>query len=124
MLDGDEAELPILGGLIGKTAEDVFAAATELKQRHLVQTRGPWRAVLPHAIANRLATMALARIPRQKLLASIESGPSRLLQSFSRRLGYLDSSQAACAIVQRWPAPEGLLAEVANLKELGRAMFG
>ena len=125
MLDGDEAELPILGGLIGKTAEDVFAAATELKQRHLLQTRGPWRAVLPHAIANRLAATALKKIPRQKLLpAMVDNATPRLLQSFSRRLGYLDSSKEARDIVQDWLAPGGLLADVVNFTELGRAMFG
>jgi hypothetical protein len=123
-LDGDEAELPVLGSLIGKSAEDVFAAAAELKQRHLLQTRGPWRAVLPHAIANRLAAAALEKIPRQKLLSAlVGNAPTRLLQSFSRRLGYLDSSQEARDIVQGWLAPDGLLADVVNLNELGRAMF-
>jgi hypothetical protein len=123
-LDGDEAELLILGGLVGKSAEDVFAAAAELKQRHLLQTRGPWRAILPHAIANRLAATALEKIPCQKLLAAlVDNGPPRLLQSFSRRLGYLDSSKEARAIVQGWLAPGGLLADVVDLTELGRAMF-
>ena len=124
-LDGGDAELPVLSGLVGKTAEDLFGAVTELKQRHLLQTRGPWRAVLPHAIANRLATTALEKIPRQKLLSAlVENAPPRLLQSFSRRLGYLDSSQEARDIVQSWLAPGGLLADVAILSELGRAMFG
>jgi hypothetical protein len=124
-LDGDDAELPILGGLVGKSAEAVFAAVAELKQRHLLQTRGPWRAVLPHAIANRLAATALEKIPRQKLMSALlETAPQRMLQSFSRRLGYLDSSLEARDIVQDWLAPEGLLADVVNLNELGRAMFG
>jgi len=124
-LDGNDAEMPILGGLVGKSAEDVFAAAAELKQRQLLQTRGPWRAVLPHAIANRLAATALEKIPRQKLLSALlQDGSPRLLQSFSRRLGYLDSSKEARDIVQGWLAPGGLLADVVNLSELGRAMFG
>jgi hypothetical protein len=124
-LDGDDAELPVLGRLVGKSAEEVFAAAAELKQRQLLQTRGPWRAVLPHAIANRLAATALEKIPRQKLLAALlENSSPRLLQSFSRRLGYLDSSKEARDIVQEWLSPGGLLADVANLNELGQAMFG
>jgi hypothetical protein len=124
-LDGDEAELPFLGGLIGKSAEDVFAAVAELKQRRLLQTRGPWRAVLPHAIANRLAATALEKIPRQKLLSTlVENAPPRLLLSFSRRLGYLDSSKEARDIVQGWLAPGGLLADVVSLNDLGRDMFG
>jgi hypothetical protein len=124
-LDGDDAELPVLSGLVGRTADDLYGAVTELKQRHLLQTRGPWRALLPHAIANRLATTALEKIPRQKILSAfVENAPPRLLQSFSRRLGYLDSSQEARDIVQSWLAPSGLLADVANLSELGQAMFG
>ena len=124
-LDGEGAELPILGGLVSKSSEDVFAAAAELRQRHLLQARGPWRAVLPHAIANRLAATALERIPRRKLLSAlIENAPPRLLQSFSRRLGYLDSSKEARDIVQDWLAPDGLLADVVNLTQLRRAMFG
>jgi hypothetical protein len=122
-LKGDEAELPILGSLVGKSAEDVYAAVADLKARHLVQSRGPWRAVLPHAIANRLAASALQRIPRQKLLSTFEKAPPRLLQSFSRRLGYIDSCPEARAIVEGWLAPGGLLADVANLVETSRAMF-
>jgi hypothetical protein len=123
-LDGDESELPILGGLVNKSVADVFAVVAELRQRHLVQARGPWRAVLPHAIANRLATAALQRIPRENLLSTmVERAPPRLLRSFSRRLGYLNSSKEAQDIVEGWLAPNGLLADVANLDELGRAMF-
>ncbi|MBI1779050.1 MAG: hypothetical protein HYR63_27260 [Proteobacteria bacterium] len=123
-VSGDGAELPILGGLIGKSAEEVFRAVAELKRRDLVQQRGPWRAVLPHAIANRLAAIGLENIPRSKLLSVfIESAPERLLRSFSRRLGYLDGSREAQAIVQSWLAPGGILSDVTNLTELGRAMF-
>jgi hypothetical protein len=123
-LDGDDAELTVLGGLVGKSPEDVFAAAAELKQRHLLQARGPWRAVLPHAIANRLAATALERIPRQKLLTTlVENATPRLLLSFSRRLGYLDSNQEARALAQDWLATDGLLADVVNFNELRRVMF-
>lgn len=124
-VSGEGAELPILGALIGESAEEVFSAVAELKRRGLLQVRGRWRAVLPHAIANRLAAMALESIAASTLKAGlVESAPGRLLQSFSRRLGYLDGSKEARAIVQSWLVPGGLLADVANLNELGRAMFG
>ncbi|TPL08677.1 hypothetical protein [Mesorhizobium sp. B2-4-11] len=123
-LAGDKAELPILGGLVGKTAQDVFTAAAELKRRDLLQKRAEWRAILPHAIANRLAALALQNIPYLVIEAAIVHGPSeRLLRSFSRRLGYLDASKEAQAIVRGWLAPDGLLADVLNLNDLGRAMF-
>jgi hypothetical protein len=60
-LSGDGAELPLLGSLVGKSASDVFAAVADLKARDLLQMRGPWRAVLPHAIANRLAAEGAAK---------------------------------------------------------------
>jgi hypothetical protein len=67
----------------------------------------------------------LEKSPRQKLLSAlVENAPLRLLQSFSRRLGYLDSSKEAREIVQGWLAPGGLLADVVNFTELGRTMFG
>ena len=122
-MDGEDAELPVIAGLAGKPINEVFAAVAELKQRQLVQARGPWRALLPHAIANRLAETALKRIPRSALTAALESGPLRLLQSFSRRLGYLDKSPEARSIVETWLAPGGLLADIPNLNETGRAMF-
>jgi hypothetical protein len=121
---GDGAELPVLASLIGKTAEEIFSGVAELKRRDLLQERSVWRAVLPHAIANRLAAMALQNIPRTTLTAKfVEDAPTRLLQSFSRRLGYLDDSKEARAIVESWLAPGGLLANLPDLSELGRAMF-
>ena len=122
---GDGAELPILGGLIGKSPEEVFSAVAELKRRDLLQERGPWRAILPQAIANRLASWALQDISLATLKAGlVDKAPERLLQSFSRRLGYLDDSKEAQAIVQSWLAPGGLLSDIAGLTELGRVMFG
>ncbi|MCK1354230.1 hypothetical protein IVB56_25015 [Bradyrhizobium sp. CW7] len=123
-LEGENAELPTLGQLIGKSAQEVFAAAAELKRRDLLQQRREWRAVLPHAIANRLAKLALENIPYPLIEAAIVEGPSeRLLRSFSRRLGYLNDSRQAQEIVRGWLSKTGLLADVLELNELGRAMF-
>jgi hypothetical protein len=124
MLVGDRAELPVLGTLIGKTADDVYAGVAELRRRDLIQARGEWRAVLPHAIANRLAKMALQNIPPAKIQAVlVDGGSERILRSFSRRLGYLDDSKEAKLIAQAWLAPNGLLGDVTSLSELGRAML-
>jgi hypothetical protein len=123
-LSGDGAELPVLGSLVGKSADDVYAAAAELKRRDLLQERGPWRAVLPHAIANNLAKLALQNIPLSRIKeALVEKASERLLRSFSRRLGYLDGNKEAKAIVESWLAPDGLLSDVTSLDELGQAIF-
>jgi hypothetical protein len=56
---GEQAELAQLGILVGMEAQTMYASVAELKRRELAQQRGEWRAVLPHAIANRLASKAL-----------------------------------------------------------------
>lgn len=119
-----EAELVRLGALVGKGAREMFRAVAELRRRDLVQQRGVWRAVLPHAIANRLAAAALQNIPLAAVEAElVNSAPERLLKSFSRRLGYLHTSMQAVAIVQRWLGNDGLLGKVGELNDLGRALF-
>jgi hypothetical protein len=111
-LTSAEAELPRLGALIGKSAQDVFAGVAELQRRDLAQKRNVWRAVLPHAIANRLAKLALQNIPFGTIEAQLIAGaPERLVKSFSRRLGYLGDSPEAISIVKRWLSPNGLLGE-------------
>lgn len=120
-LSGDEAELPAIGALVGVSAQDLFGKVAQLKQRDLVQRRSVWRAILPHAIANRLAEMALRTIPLEVIEAHFTT--ARLLKSFSRRLGYLHKSSEAVGVVEKWLGKDGLLADVANLNEFGMAMF-
>lgn len=122
--DADEAELVRLGAVIGKTSIEMFAGVAELARRDLVQKRGVWRAVLPHAIANRLAAIALQSIPSRIITAELfDSAPDRLRKSFSRRLGYLHSSEVAVGIAKSWLASGGLLGSVGVLTQLGRALF-
>jgi hypothetical protein len=121
---GPEAELIRLGTLIGRSPAEMFAQAAELERRGLVQRRGPWRAVLPQAIANRLAATALENIPYDELEKHLVNGaPERLLKSFSRRLSYLSSSKEAQAIGRRWLKPGGFLEDVAQLNNLGQAIL-
>ncbi len=110
-LDGEGAELPLLGNLIRKTADELYHGAAELKRRDLLQARAQWRAVLPHAIANRLAKRALHTIPAVRITEFLGAASERLVRSFSRRLGYLDDSDEAKAIVRGWLARGGLLSE-------------
>jgi hypothetical protein len=107
-LTGDDAELPRLAALIGITAAALYGSVSELLRRDLAQRRGVWRAVLPHAIANRLAAAALQDIPFAAIEEQLINGaPARLLKSFSRRLSYLEmlsasrqpgSHRAACLV--------------------------
>lgn len=121
---GEEAELIRLGALIGKTAQEVYRQVAELKRRDLVQQRGIWRAVLPHAIANRLAAIALQNVPYAVIEEQIlKTTSGRLIKSFSRRLGYLHASKEAKTIGRTWLGESGLLEDVSNLNDLGKAIF-
>lgn len=120
----DGAELFRLGAVVKRNAQEMFQSAVELGRRRLVQRRGVWRAVLPQAIANRLAARALQDIPAALIEKHlVNEAPERLLKSFSRRLGYLDGSQEAKEIARGWLGVGGLLADVLNLNELGESIF-
>ncbi|MBM9500710.1 hypothetical protein JWG44_10675, partial [Leptospira sp. 201903071] len=115
--EGNELEINLLSKLASKPLEDLFADISELKRRDLIQQRGFWRAVLPHAIANRLAIRALENIPMDNILNIFENGGSeRLLLSFSRRLGFLHESLNSKNIANKWFSFGGMLH---NLSELG-----
>tara|TARA_B100000965_G_scaffold169511_1_gene141391 strand:+ start:895 stop:4734 length:3840 start_codon:yes stop_codon:yes gene_type:complete len=103
-----DSELAILASIAGKNVRILYADAAVLKERSLLQSRGKWRAVLPHAIANRLAAGALRKIPRRVVLdAFLNSGSERLIKSFARRLNFLHDSDDAVQIVKDWLAPDG-----------------
>lgn len=123
--DGDAAELTKIAGLVGLTADQAHRDVAELLRRDLAQRRGKWRAILPHALANRLAATALQNIPFRRMQEAFVNGaPERLTTSFSRRLGYLDTSKEAIAIVRDWLGPQGWIGEhVWNLSEFGKTMF-
>lgn len=115
-----EGQTPLLAELAGLTTDELYRSVAELRLRNLVQRRGEWRAVLPQALANRLACQALEKIAPGKLTATImEQGSERLLQSFSRRLGYLHDSDAAQNIVRGWLSPGGILSNISELSSLG-----
>lgn len=121
-VDGSEAELSILAVVADMTTRELFRHIAELKRRDLVQERSKWRAVLPQALANRLAKQALLRIPPDHIVASFRSD-ERLLRSFSRRLGYLHDSPQACAIAERWMEDEQWLANLTTLSDSRLTLF-
>ena len=123
-LAGEEAELARLAALAGQTATELYRYVGEFLRRGLVQQRGDWRAVLPHAIANRLAARALEDTPYDLIHQQlVEGGTDRLARSFSRRLSFLHDHHVAIAIVEKWLAPGGLLGDLTALNDLHRAMF-
>ena len=119
------SELKFLASLVGKTGAELYRDVKELKERDLIQSRDVWRAVLPHAIANRLAKRALESIPKDTLVqAFLNSGSDRLIKSFARRLSYLHDCATAVEIVNNWLAKDGWIGkEISNLNAFGMEIF-
>ena len=83
-------ELARLASLAEVTPLTFLRHMAELKRRGLLQERGQWRAVLPHAIANGLARRIIESAPKELLYSLfIEHGRERIARSFTRRLGFL-----------------------------------
>lgn len=123
-LKGEDAELPFLAGLADLSVDQMYRCVSELRERGLIQRRAQWRALLPPALANRLAKQALERMLPERIAAVFQEKSSpRLLKSFSRRLGYLHDCEAAQKIVKIWMFMGGLLSELHKLNDLGLTML-
>lgn len=97
------SELAALAALAGQNVGDLFRHVAELEARGLVQRRSSWRAVLPHALANRLAAEGYRRLPPPTLDRALTSAAKeRLLKSAAHRLSFLHDSNEARATANRW----------------------
>jgi hypothetical protein len=123
-LDGVESELSPLARLAEQSVDQLHKHVAELHRRQLVQKRSRWRAILPHALANRLAKRALEDIPLQRIEAAIVHGSSaRMLLSLSRRIGYLHDDENAAALGAKWLAAAGLLEQLGKLNSQDVKVF-
>jgi hypothetical protein len=109
-VEGDEQpdELLFLGSLAELSRGAMHRHASTLLDRGLAQARSRWRAVLPHALANRLARKALRSIPFRNIADGFADKP-RLRRSLARRLSYLHDCDEARRIVNRWMETGGPL---------------
>ena len=123
ILDDKYAELPRLALLAGQSTVEMYSHVRELLRRNLMQQRGPWRAVLPHAIANRLAARAIEDIPYELIKQQLVDKTPRLAISFSRRLSFLPDHPQAVRIVEAWLEPRGLVGDLGTLSSELRAVF-
>jgi len=113
---GANSELAWLASIADCSVTELFGAVAELNDRGLLQRRGCWAAVLPHAIANRLARRAIKRLPVDRFLAEIRKNPQlRITISFSRRLGYLHDSLEAQTLVEKLIDQDGSFSDFSSL---------
>ncbi|RCW69206.1 hypothetical protein [Pseudorhodoferax soli] len=118
----DTSELKLLADLGGLTVNGLYKHVASLLQRDLAQSRGKWRAVLPPALANRLAKQALRTIPAADITQTF-ARCERLLLSFSRRLNYLHDSPEAREIAEGWMEDKNWLSNPGKLTDARRKLF-
>jgi len=117
-------ELEVLGSNFGYSSSQLSRSVNKLSERHIVQKRAYWRAILPHAIANKLAMSALNNLPVAQLRETFEApGRQRLLMSFAHRLGLLHDHPVAKEIVETWLQPDGLLGRITELNDISARML-
>lgn len=117
-------EMLLLSEFAGRTLVELHRDIAELKRRQLVQQRNYWKAVLPHAVANRLAKKALENIPIEIILEAFEKPENeRLLISLSKRLGYLHDSEIAIQIAEKWLSEDGLIGSIEKLDDQGLSIL-
>jgi len=115
--DNSDNELAILSSLVNMSSSDFYRCITTLLKRDLMQQRNRWRAVLPHAIANKMAAQALENIP-SNFITNAFAGDSRerLMLSFIHRLSYLHNSKEARDIAESLLSETSILGDFSDLR--------
>lgn len=123
-IDNPKSELGILASLIEVSPSELFRNVAILKERDLIQSRSIWRALLPHAISNRLANRALLTIPTDVISRVFKKSPERMIISFTRRLSYLHENENAFTIAKDWLAADGWVgSSIGNFNRTGLTLF-
>jgi len=118
------AEHPVLAVLAEVSAGRMYEAVAELVERGAAQKRGTQRAILPQALAIKLAIQALERLPPEAVLGNFsQPGRERLFRSFTRRLGDLHQSDPARRIAELLLVPDGQLSDPATFGSYDVALF-
>lgn len=103
-------ELRMLAGLNRNDEDDLYRTASELNKRGLIRMRGNQRVVTPQALALKLARLAFENIRLERIREVMQDDrDSRLLRSFSRRLGMLHDLEQVSSLVNIWMNEDGLL---------------
>lgn len=108
-------ELSVLSQIGGTDRQKLYRDQAELLRRLLAQQRGNWRAILPHALGNRLARRALQNIHPDRINAELLKAENwRLFKSCAHRLGYLHDFEPALTLARSWLDSEGPFHDIAQ----------
>lgn len=114
------AEIASISDLVEMSHRTLRRHIATLRQRDLIQTRGPWRALLPHALAERLCKEELMGWDPSELVAELVSDefPTRLFMSFAHRIGVLHDHPRAIEIAEACLAESGYLGILSQLDDI------
>ncbi|KYQ79751.1 hypothetical protein AWW73_17910 [Acinetobacter lactucae] len=107
----ENSELDFLAGLARVDADTAIEAIENLKNKDIVQQRGKWRAILPHALANHLAKELISTKLVSKINEFTAKMPVRLQTSFIKRLSYLHDVPKVKELANLWLSNNGWLGE-------------
>ncbi len=111
-------EIGTLAGISGIERRALYRSHAELLRRQISQQRGNWRAVLPHALANRLARRALQNLtPDEINIELFKRENLRLFKSCAHRIGYLHDFEPARQLANTWVQTGGPLHDIASCQE-------
>ncbi len=115
---GEAAEIPTFLNATGTTEGEFLEALYDLLDRGMAQKRGSQVAVLPQALAARLAREALQVHPATRLMnLYVGDARQRLFVSFTRRLSLLHDSPEAVAIARQLLARGGRLSDLGTMND-------
>lgn len=101
------SEINILSELADVTPRKAYRLIEKLHGKDIVQKRGDFRAILPHALANNLAKQAISGVSNSELNQLLTDTPERFQTSFLKRLSYLHDNDKVKSLVKGWLVPEG-----------------
>lgn len=107
----ENSELDFLSNFARVDSDTAIEAIEMLKSKDIVQQRGVWRAILPHALANHLAKELISTKLVNQLDKLTKSMPERLQRSFIKRLSYFHDLPKIKDLVTLWFSNEGFLGE-------------
>lgn len=111
-------ELNVLAKISSLNRQLLFRSHSELFRRQLLQKRGYWGAILPHALANRLACRALENISQKEInIELLKKENIRLLKSCAHRISYLHNFHLARELASIWLNESELFSDIYDLNE-------
>lgn len=107
----EDSELDFLANLSRVDSDTAIETLETLKIKDIVQSRGKWRAILPHALANHLAKDLISKKLVQQIDQFAKKMPARLQTSFIKRLSYLHDVPKIKELAYLWLKNDGWLGE-------------